>query len=604
MKALLKFIFKLVVILLIIWVIGAVCLMLFVNPNRFKGRVALNFEQMTGRKILFEGNMSWKFYPFLGLKSKHIIILNPDSYKQKIFAEISTFSTNIRLLPLLHKRIEPTSVVIDGLKLNLDTNLEGKTNWNFVPQQNVAPKASMNNTFVSIAFADVYIKNSNINWLDERSNISFNLANFNLTAKKLNRNNLIPLKISTDITSNNFQGKSHLQLDTQVEVDASKRVFTIKNLTINSDVTQNQHTMKMAQTGDFVIDLNRNTLESTSFKEQIGSVSLSGKINITNLHTNPTLNGHLDISPFDLKKLLQDLGRDNANLQLAKNVSGKMDFVADEQGTKVTGMLLSPELQLFNLHFTNLSSTVLLQNGIWNLPDLTADFYQGKLKTALNIKLITAMPEFVMQTELMNVNTAVLLKELSIRQNKVNLAGTANVSMSLTGVGLDEQMILQHLNGNGKFSIAQGAVIGLDVNYLIGSAKAVIKNAPAATNTNQTPFGDLTGTFTVVNGIFTNNDLLVDAPGFVAKGKGVIDLRNQQLRCDMQLALRSLSPDYTIPLIISGTLERPLVTLDPNAIASALVQKNLPKAKAPLKNVIEKHVGGKAGAIISNWFGN
>src|SRR5579872_2208218 len=131
MRKILKLTGILMGILLLIIVLAIVFLITFVSPNRLKPVLTEQVMKYTGRQLVIDGDMSWTFFPYLGIKVGHSSLSNPSDFNEKTFAEISNITVGVKLLPLFNRQLESSGIMLDGMKLHLIKNKNGQVNWNF-----------------------------------------------------------------------------------------------------------------------------------------------------------------------------------------------------------------------------------------------------------------------------------------------------------------------------------------------------------------------------------------------------------------------------------------------------------------------------------------
>ncbi len=125
----LKFTSILLGIIILLAIVAIVCLVTFVSPNRLKPMLTEQVMKYTGRQLVIDGDMSWTFFPYLGVKIGHSSLGNPTGFSEKTFAEISRITVGVKIMPLFYRRVESSGIVLDGMKLHLIKNADGKTNW-------------------------------------------------------------------------------------------------------------------------------------------------------------------------------------------------------------------------------------------------------------------------------------------------------------------------------------------------------------------------------------------------------------------------------------------------------------------------------------------
>lgn len=606
-----------VVLLAILLVIS---LATFVNPNRFKPLLTEKIKHYTGRQLIIDGDLSWTIFPSFGVKTGHVVLKNPEGFDQGIFAEVKDVTVSIRLMPLLHKKIESKGIKLDGMKLHLIKNTQGQVNWNF--QEGTTQASSTTNSEehtksspLAVAILGLNISNSEITWADEQKKQFISLEKFNFNAKDINL--LKPFPISSKFTMVNPAKalKSEVQLNTHISLNVDAKVFSFRSLEIVTHTEQNKQSINVTLTGDVMADMAKQILQWENFHAQSNNLSINGKVSIVNLMTNPTTTGHLQLASFDLRKWLQDSGRDVTAIQVLKNVSGEVNLIPVPKSMAMEGKLIIDEIVANHVKVTNLMIPIRYSHGVVSLMPISASFYQGKWGGDISIDLNTAMPHFAIIASLNHFNVAALMQDLSPKQ-KLTLAGNGNIDMKVTTLGDDKLAMLKNLNGSGRFSFDNGVLQGIDINYLISSATArVTKKAISVSDTKQTNFNELKGSFVVQAGVVSNNDLVMDSTDFATKGQGTIDLVNQMIDYHLQTLLNQVGQGnkmqlmnlygLAIPVRVAGSLKTPQISLDTDELTKLIAAQQVQKVKTQLQERIEKgKIPEKAGKFLQNLLGH
>lgn len=116
--------------LLLVLVLGAVIIIpLFVDPNDYRDEIARAVEEQTGRSLDIQGEISLSVFPWLGLEVGTVRLGNPPGFGDEPFVEIGSAGVGARLLPLLSRRLEVSTLRLDGLRVNLVRRADGSANW-------------------------------------------------------------------------------------------------------------------------------------------------------------------------------------------------------------------------------------------------------------------------------------------------------------------------------------------------------------------------------------------------------------------------------------------------------------------------------------------
>jgi len=116
--------------LFVVLVLAAVILVpLFVDPNDYRDHISRAVEEQTGRSFEIEGEISLSVFPWLGLEVGRMRLGNPPGFGDQPFVEIGSAGVGAKLLPLLSRRLEVSTLRLDGVRVQLVQLADGSTNW-------------------------------------------------------------------------------------------------------------------------------------------------------------------------------------------------------------------------------------------------------------------------------------------------------------------------------------------------------------------------------------------------------------------------------------------------------------------------------------------
>lgn len=267
----------------------------------------------------------------------------------------------------------------------------------------------------------------------------------------------------------------------------------------------------------------------------------------------------------------------------------------------INGKLRVGSLTVADTSLSQVYAQIALVNGVLRVDPLKANVYKGSTTGRVVVDYRTAVPVYTLDETLSNIDMTQLVKS-------GKLIGRANLVSHLTLRGQDKNTMLSSLNGNVQFNLQNGALVGKDIPYEVERAIAVIKRQPLppASTKNQTDFDVFKGTGTFTNGLFSNNDLLIQSSKFKATGSGTANLITEALNYRlMMVGLHAINDaqgnlvqeerQTQIPVLITGTFDHPVITPDMAALLKSQVgQKAIQKASDKL----EERLGPGAGKAI------
>ena len=603
-------------------VIAAVLLMTFVSPNRFKPIITDQVMKATGRQLSIAGDLSWSFFPYLGVKVEHISLSNPPSFKQPTFAEIDQATVGVKFLPLLHGQIESSGVSLNGMKLNLIKNANGQTNWQDLQQKSAAPKIPAHpktaddeitdESSFGLAVSVLNISNTSINWIDEQTKQNSSISDFELHAKDINSNQAFPFSTSFHFAAQNPAVSGTVTLESKVTLNLDQQIYLLKDMVMSAKINN----IDVNVQSNIVANLVKHTVQMEDVKGQVANLTVNGKASVTGLESDPVFSGHFQLNPVDIKAWLQAIGQDVPDLQEMKSVSGDIDFAAKTpKAMSAQGRFKIDSVKTTKIQLSDINAELRFKNNVLQLTPMTAKLYQGDLYSQAKVDLNGTAPQLSLSATLSNIQIEPLLQDLGAGKQKIKLGGMGNVDMQITTSGLDSNTIVRNLNGSGNVKLSDGVLTGIDVGYLIDSAAALVKQqASTATDSNKTSFGSLTASVTLHDGVAYNTDLHLDSPRFDITGKGNVDLVNQQIDFTLQTLVKKTSSSdkdnalnlfgTSIPVRVTGSLESPSIRLDTSALLKAAGKVQIENAKEKLKGQIQDQLKGKAGDLLNNFLGH
>jgi AsmA protein len=139
MSKTLQIILGLLALLVALALAAIIIVPLVVDPNDYRDDIARAVEEQTGRSFEIEGEISLSLFPWLGLEVGRMRLGNPPGFGDAPFLEIGSAGVGARLMPLLSRRLEVSTLRLDGLRLNLVQLADGANNWADLGGDEAAP---------------------------------------------------------------------------------------------------------------------------------------------------------------------------------------------------------------------------------------------------------------------------------------------------------------------------------------------------------------------------------------------------------------------------------------------------------------------------------
>ncbi len=281
--------------------------------------------------------------------------------------------------------------------------------------------------------------------------------------------------------------------------------------------------------------------------------------------------------------------------------AGPLDFSV-LQGHHASGQLRIDTIKTHAFQLTDLQTRVNLQDGRLTVGPHQANVWGGKIKGSL---MIDATTQHVSMTEsISDVDVAALLSSLSATSA---LSGRGNLTANVSATGTERATMLRSLTGQLELQLKDGAVKGVDLQAILKGVRAALGRtaSQSATTDGQTRFAELSATAVIKNGVAENKDLSIKAPLFRIQGNGTIDMAAGQLNYLARVAVVDTADGQggaelkalrgiTVPIRLSGPIDRPTYRVDISALAAELAKIKL---NDDVTNKINKAVPGLGNAL-------
>jgi AsmA protein len=188
------------------------------------------------------------------------------------------------------------------------------------------------------------------------------------------------------------------------------------------------------------------------------------------------------------------------------------------------------------------------------------------------------------------------------------LSGKAKMTLAVAGQGANQNQLINALNGKGDFTFANGAVNGLNVAGMIRGVTQGKLTGLKTSPTEKTDFSELASTWTITNGVASNQDLRLVSPLLRLTGGGNVMLGAQQVDYIMKPKLVSSltgqggaanEQGIEVPVRVHGPWSKIDYTPDLKGIFS-----DPNKAVETIKEIGKQFKGQNAGEALKSLLGS
>jgi len=579
-----------------------IAIFLYFDPNDFKPQITSFLQDKTGLPLQIQGNIGLTLYPYVGLDAEKIQLAQPLPESSGFFIRVDKIHFHIPLKDLLQRHLKIESLIVKEGEIHLIKYANGRTNWDHytkqlqpaqksTPTQTTTATPTQSRKKLTFALDQFELHNIKLTWDDKQEKQQIVVDHLFLKGQQpqiLAKS--YPIKGEFDFliqknAANFMQG--HSQIEGNV---VALKTFSGKT-TLDLQLPPSLPWPKAHITMQLQVDPNKEiALDNVVFT--VPTMNIQGKCKIP----------LAKLKPIQFSAVIDSLNLDTLTLNkpaaIAKPSTGNTKPTAVTTGNStgperaLIGDVHIKQLVAKDLHLTNVKAALHLNNGILKLNPVTATLYQGTLSLQAQKNLQRPQAATTFQGKVENVELPALLKDLKQSQP---VSGKANIQFNLN-------QTQQGLQGTTQFALKNGDVQGIDVMYYLSLAQSLLnKEKSPQTNQKVTPFNAITGTLKINHNVIYNNDLLLSAPDFSAKGEGSIQLDAKTLEYKIR-AWREYHDNqehpnaYPLAIRLKGKIASPKIEPDLDVYVKMALERELKKevkkqVEKQVSKQIEKHLG-------------
>ncbi|WOT03729.1 AsmA family protein [Shewanella youngdeokensis] len=581
------------------------------DPNDFKPQIVQVVNDKTGRELAIESDLSWTFFPSLGIKLGGITLTNPQGFKSPTMVSVNQAVAEVALMPLLKKEVQISQLNLDGLTLALETQTDGSSSFDGLntqagatetPDAETASVQAHSVTLSKLDIGGISITNTEISNFDHKTNAKQVLNLKSLILGRFQLDEFAPLEYELTASMPNLDINSTGA--GQIKISNSLQHITINDFVVSNLITADgipNGSLQANLTTSVELALDKQTMNLALASFSAADVNASGQLDIAFGQQVPTIAAILEVSDIDLDELLpQSTGDDSvATKQESSNAASTVEpDLTVMKSVDLDVSIKVKSVKVANVKTQNWNFKMVMQRGIANVSDLSAELYGGVIKATATLDGSNKIAKYEFDKRLSGVDIRALLMDAA----EVDmLDGTANFNVAGKGNSLLPDNLKKNLIANGQFEIADGAIHGVNIPQMIRDAKAKLSGdlASGTTGEQKTDFTSMTGSFNVAQGVVANPDLNMASPLIRLTGAGTANIINEVLDYKLTSSVvgslegqggneRDALYGVEIPVAISGTILEPKFALD----TQALLNSTLKEKTDELKDSLLKKFGG------------
>jgi AsmA protein len=221
-----------------LFVLASVAIYLFFDPNDFREEISSSVKNQTGRDLTIAGDISLDVFPWLAVEVGESSLGNAPGFGDEPMASFERASFSVRLLPaILRREIVVGAADIESLRLNLEVNQSGVSNWeDLVPPEGTrdAGTSTASESGGRIDVNSIGIIDATIRYANRESGETISINQLNLKIGRLTGDGSdVPVEAAMqfDVQPSGLGGT--LELDTKLAFNAANGELRLNSVTLD-----------------------------------------------------------------------------------------------------------------------------------------------------------------------------------------------------------------------------------------------------------------------------------------------------------------------------------------------------------------------------------
>ena len=246
------------------------------------------------------------------------------------------------------------------------------------------------------------------------------------------------------------------------------------------------------------------------------------------------------------------------------------------------------------LRLSNFKAQLTAKKAKIKLKKLSAKLLSGKVNATATLDVAGKTPHYAVNATTTNLDVAALLDSVGGSED-FRLRGSLNTTLDLKTAGKKTTSIKKNLNGKFKMNIENGVLTNPKLLRSVEKIYAFFKKKKSKSIGDETAFKTISASSVIKGGIATNKDLVMASPLFVAKGQGVVDIKNSVVDYTLRVGLiEKKRIKHYVPVKIHGKFG----DLQYQADFAKLIQKKLDKEIEEEKKKVKKKLKRKKDELL------
>lgn len=564
---------------LVVLVVAALVAAPFLIPvETYKQQIASATRDATGRELVIGGDFGVSLLPSIALEAEDVAFANAPGASTPQMATLQALRVKLQLWPLLTGEVRVDEFVLVEPVINLEVDKNGRANWDFggaPPADEAAATTAEPATggggpaagLKQLSLGDVRLVDGRINYFDARSGAAYEVSGINMALSLPDLDS--PFAAEGSLTWN----AETLEIAAQTGAlrgllggETTSVEVALESAPVNLGY-QGQVTLAGAAKADGQVDLDvpsiRNLAAWTGNPIEgggagLGPLKISGQVAVDGQSyafsgaeialddmnatgdfradlggKTPYLKGGLEVDRLDLNTYMAaeggaaaadgGTGAAGGGGTVAGQPAEWSDEPIDVSALKAVNAdfdLAVGGIQVQQVQIGRGEVKLALKDGLLTVDLAQLNLYEGVGQGRLTVDGRGEIPAIEKSFSISGIQAKPLLTDAA---GFDRLEGTGEMNIAVTTRGRSQREMVQALNGKGAVKFLDGAITGINLAAMVRNVQSAFADR-ASGEVQKTDFAELSGTFTIENGLLRNNDLLLLSPLLRLTGEGTSDL--------------------------------------------------------------------------------
>ena len=573
-----------------------------VDVNDYRDRIAEEVEKATGRRFAIEQRLDLRLSLTPSVAVGDLRLANASWGSRPDMAVLKRAEVEVELLPLIFGDLRVKRLVIDGLDLLLETDSEGRGNWELGPRGVGATEEPATGAGAVPSVAEVAISDILITWRDGKTGESLPIKLRRLVARAENADAPLSFEFAASYRAQDIEGAGELgplsrlaagdqPYPVRLVLDAAGAKVTLDG-TIERPMEGAGLALELGVEGGDLSSLSAlvgaalpsggyslktrisgspERIELNGLRARLGASDVAGEVKVALAGARPRIEARLASSLVDLDDFAVPGGADTAPAKPTEGGEAKAKRIFSDEPLPLGALssldadveLAVDRMKAGQATLEKLTVKAVLEDGKLTVRPLDARLADGEIKGELGVDGNGGAAGVGVDLSVAGLDVGALLKQMEAGEDFV---GKADFKMRLRGRGASMRALMAGLNGRLSLEMGEGRFRNQYLGLL--SADMLGSIAPWTKKKDYTVVKCVVARFEIVDGKAASRGILFDTETMTVAGEGGVDLGDETLALTLTPRPKETSlMNYAVPLKIGGTLAKPSVGPDKAAVA-------------------------------------